>query len=270
MFGMQRLLCVAGIATTTGTRPFIIGVAGGTASGKSALTAKVVDRLAASAVAITQDAFYRDLTPSELDDVSNYNFDAPGSVDVDKCIEILSAMKRGEGVRIPEYDFVTNSRKPPRYDRVIPEPPRIVVFEGILAFYDKRLRALYDLMIFVDVEADIRLARRIRRDIESRGRDLDGVLRQYVKFVKPAFDEFCAPTKVFADVIVPRGAENEVALDIIVNGIKQRTFRRSLHDGEEDVEDASSSSSEEVQRPRLRRFGAPDYDDEEEEEEEGN
>mmetsp|Transcript_14401 Transcript_14401/g.45400 ORF Transcript_14401/g.45400 Transcript_14401/m.45400 type:complete len:239 (-) Transcript_14401:90-806(-) len=208
------------------TRPFLIGVAGGTASGKTALTAKVVARLEEEAVSITQDSFYRDLLPSES--AASHNFDVPNAFDFELTYEVLAALRRGESnVRVPEYDFVANARA--SRDRVIPSAPRIVVFEGILALYDARLRDLFDLKIFVDADADVRLARRIRRDIETRGRDLDSVLRQYMATVKPSFDEFCLPTKRYADVIVPRGAENDKAIDLIVSGIRALDTRHRHH-----------------------------------------
>ncbi|KAJ1449093.1 Phosphoribulokinase/uridine kinase [Pelagophyceae sp. CCMP2097] len=201
----------------------MIGVAGGTASGKTALTEKIVQQLGeAEAVCITMDSFYRDLTPLELERVEDYNFDVPEAFDFEQCYQVLSALRRGDrGVRIPEYDFVANARRPPTCDTVLGEP-NIVVFEGILALYDRRLCDLFDVKIFVDADADVRLARRIRRDIAARGRDVDGVLRQYERFVKPSFDDFCFPTKRNADVVVPRGAENNIAIDLIVHGIRER------------------------------------------------
>lgn len=206
-------------ALAANSRPFMIGVAGGTASGKTALTEKLVDRLDASAVSITQDSFYRDLSPSEC--ASQYNFDNPAAFDFESTYDVLTKLRRGEkDVCVPCYDFVANARM--AESRLLTDSPSIVVFEGILALYDQRLRDLFDLRIFVDADPDIRLARRIRRDIESRGRDLDSVLTRYLTFVKPSFDDFCYPTKRYADVVVPRGAENVVAIDLIVSGIKQR------------------------------------------------
>lgn len=201
------------------SRPFMIGVAGGTASGKTALTEKLVNKLDASAVSITQDSFYRDLLPTES--ASHYNFDVPGAFDFELSYEVLRKLRRGEtDVEVPCYDFVANARSG---HSLVRNSPSIVVFEGILALYDQRLRDLFDLRIFVDADPDIRLARRIRRDIESRGRDLDSVLTRYLTFVKPSFDDFCYPTKRYADVVVPRGAENTVAIDLIVSGIKLRS-----------------------------------------------
>ena len=220
-------------ATEPALRPLIIGVAGGTASGKSALTAKVVEQLNAEGediVSITQDSFYRDLTADELSRVHEINFDAPSAFNFDECRRVLSQLKGGvAGVRIPQYDFVTNARCPPAMDRVIDGVPRIVVFEGILALWDARLRDQYDIKLFVDADSDVRLARRIKRDIACRGRDLDGVLAQYLRFVKPAFDEFILPTKAHADVVIPKGAENAVAIDLLVRGIRERTMERAAN-----------------------------------------
>lgn len=210
--------------------PLIIGIAGGTASGKSALTAKVVAQLATDkSVSITQDSFYRDLATDELARVDEYNFDVPAAFDFDQCERVLAALKRGEaGVRIPDYDFVANARRPRRDDHVLRGVPRIVIFEGILALYDERLRRHMDIKVFVDADSDVRLARRIKRDIAVRGRSMESVLHQYERFVKPAFDEFVLPTKQFADVVVPRGAENRVAIDLLVQGIRARTLEREL------------------------------------------
>ncbi|KAH8064386.1 hypothetical protein JL722_1251 [Aureococcus anophagefferens] len=145
-------------------RPLIIGVAGGTASGKTALTERVVEQLnGEDIVSITQDSFYRDLSDGQLARVADINFDAPAAFDFDHCVDVLARLRRGEaGVRVPTYDF-------------------------------------FDIKIFVDADPDVRLARRIKRDIAC-GRDLDGVLAQYMTFVKPAFDEFILPTKAHADV----------------------------------------------------------------------
>jgi uridine kinase len=210
-------------------RPLIIGVAGGTASGKTALTERVVEQLnGEDIVSITQDSFYRDLSDDQLARVADINFDAPAAFDFDHCVDVLARLRRGEaGVRVPTYDFVANARRPAREDVVVGGVPRIVVFEGILALWDARLRDQFDIKIFVDADPDVRLARRIKRDIACRGRDLDGVLAQYMTFVKPAFDEFILPTKAHADVVIPRGAENAVAIDLLVRGIRERTMERA-------------------------------------------
>lgn len=210
-------------------QPLVVGVAGGTASGKSALTARVVEQLApVDSLSITQDSFYRDLAPDELARVDEINFDVPAAFDFDQCERVLAALRRGEaGVRVPDYDFVANARRPPCDDYVVSGVPKIVIFEGILALYDARLRRHMDLKVFVDADADVRLARRIKRDIAVRGRSLESVIFQYETFVKPAFDEFVLPTKRYADVVVPRGAENVVAIDLLVRGIRERSLEHA-------------------------------------------
>ena len=212
-------------------QPLVVGVAGGTASGKTALTKNIVEQLgaeAASVASITQDSFYRDLTSEEMARIEEINFDVPEAFDFEEIESVLTALKRGDtSVRVPTYDFVANARRPPSNDIILQDSPRVVFFEGILALHSERLRDLMDLKIFVDADADVRLARRIRRDVAERGRDVDGVLRAYEQFVKPAFDEFVLPTKRHADVVVPRGAENAVAIDLLVRGIRERTLERS-------------------------------------------
>lgn len=212
-------------------QPLVVGVAGGTASGKTALTANIVELLgaeAASVASITQDSFYRDLTVDEMARIEEINFDVPEAFDFGEIEAVLTALKRGDSsVRVPTYDFVANALRPRAEDVVLTESPRVVFFEGILALHSPRLRELMDLKIFVDADADVRLARRIRRDVAERGRDVDGVLRAYETFVKPAFDEYVMPTKRHADVVVPRGAESAVAIDLLVRGIRERTLERS-------------------------------------------
>lgn len=203
--------------------PFCIGVAGATASGKSSVVARVVERVSSdSVVAITQDCFYRDLLPEEreLAYASNYNFDHPNAFDFEHQIRVMQQLRTGlaESVAVPSYDFSTHSRLGSEHNQII-QSPRIVIFEGILALHDARLRALFDMKIFVDADPDVRLARRIRRDMCSRGRDLSGILQQYEQFVKPSTETFVLPTKSYADVVVPRGAENTVAIDLIANHI---------------------------------------------------
>jgi uridine kinase len=213
-------------------KPFCIGVAGATASGKSSVVAKVIERVASRHVAaITQDCFYRNLSPEERAqaDASDYNFDHPNAFDFDHQIQELRAGARD--VSVPTYDFRTHSRLGSDHDQHIHQP-QIVIFEGILALHDPRLRSLFDMKIFVDVEADVRLARRIRRDMASRGRDLSGILQQYEQFVKPSTETFVLPTKAHADVIVPRGAENTVAIDVIARHINSLLAPTSPDEGD--------------------------------------
>lgn len=169
-------------------------------------------------VLICMDSFYKPLTKDQQVRAhqSRYNFDHPDAFDFDLLLETLKKLKNGEDVHIPHYDFVTHSRLA-TYDVIT--KPEIILFEGIFALYDERIRNQMDMKVFVDTDDDLRLARRIRRDITERGRDVNGVLDQYERFVKPAYDEFIAPTKRYADVILPRGKANRVGIEVIVNYI---------------------------------------------------
>jgi len=210
--------------------PFIIGVSGGTASGKTSVCEMIVTELKDARVAtISLDSFYRPLTPEERENVSEYNFDHPNAFDFELTIEIVKLLREGnKRVDIPVYDFVTHSRFT---DQAIPVyAADIIIFEGILVFYMKEVRDYFDMKIFVDADPDTRLARRIVRDINHRGRDLMGVLRQYEKFVKPAFEDYILPTKKYADVIIPRGADNKVAINLIVQHIQSKLDNNSSKD----------------------------------------
>jgi uridine kinase len=204
--------------------PVMIGVAGGTASGKSTVCKIIMDQLGQSemnnldkqVVSLSQDSFYRELNPQEsiLATKGKFNFDHPDAFDNDLMEQCLKDIIQGRPTKVPVYDFKTNSRVPGEFTTIYPSD--VVLVEGILIFYYTKMRDLFNLKLFVDTDPDTRLARRVLRDIKERGRDLDHVLVQYTNLVKPAFEEFCIPTKKFADVIVPRGAENTVAIDLIV------------------------------------------------------
>eukprot|EP00092_Neocalanus_flemingeri_P015527 GFUD01016808.1.p1 GENE.GFUD01016808.1~~GFUD01016808.1.p1 ORF type:complete len:241 (-),score=64.79 GFUD01016808.1:119-841(-) len=203
--------------------PFLIGVAGGTASGKTTVCAKLMETLGQNemssvekeVVSLSQDSFYRELSHQEIAKAEKgmFNFDHPDAFDHQLMETVMQSILSGKPTKVPVYDFKTHSRVPGVFTTIYPSD--VVLVEGILVFYYATLRDLFDLKLFVDTDPDTRLARRVLRDIEERGRDLDQVLHQYTTLVKPAFEEFCIPTKKFADVIVPRGAENTVALDLI-------------------------------------------------------
>lgn len=204
-------------------RCFIIGVAGGTASGKTTVCKCIIDNLGDNnmnnrVVILSQDSFYKPLTPEEkaLAVKGKYNFDHPNSFDTELMLEKILEIRAGKTVEIPVYDFVNHCRSHETY-KVCPSD--IILIEGILVLYIKELRQLMDMKLFVDTDSDIRLSRRVQRDIETRGRKLENVLTQYTEFVKPAFEEFCLPTKKYADVIIPRGGENKVAIGLIVQHI---------------------------------------------------
>ncbi|CAG9535259.1 unnamed protein product [Cercopithifilaria johnstoni] len=215
--GFERL-------TTTTKVPFIIGVAGGTASGKSSVCSRIMEKLGKAherrVVTISQDSFYRNLTAEETKKANRgeFNFDHPDAIEYALMISVLHKMRRGESVIIPKYDFYTNSRSK---DSDVIESADVIIVEGILILYDQELRNLFDMKLFVDADSDDRLARRVHRDTEERGRSLSQVLHQYLNLVKPAFEEFCLPTKKYADVIIPRGADNTVAIDLILHHIHE-------------------------------------------------
>ncbi|XP_066964611.1 uridine-cytidine kinase 2 isoform X3 [Macrobrachium rosenbergii] len=170
-------------------------------------------------VCISQDSFYRPLTPEESSKALKglFNFDHPDAFDNELILKTLRQILDGKICKIPNYDFVTNSRLE---STTTLYPADVVLFEGILMFYQPEIRSHFHMKLFVDSDADTRLARRVMRDTRDRARNLEHVLNQYTNLVKPAFEEFCLPTKKFADVIIPRGAENTVAIDLIVQHIR--------------------------------------------------
>jgi len=216
-------------------RPFMIGVAGGTASGKSTVCEKirhlVVNEDAENGrqiITLSQDSFYRDLTAKESDQAKKgmFNFDHPDAFDHQLMVKCLKDIKECRSTQVPLYDFKTNSRVEGEFTVI--HPSDVVLLEGILVFYYKEVRDLFDMKLFVDTDADTRLARRVLRDIEERGRDLENVLFQYTNLVKPAFEEFCMPTKKHADVIIPRGADNTVAVELVAQHIKDIIYKRKI------------------------------------------
>jgi len=172
------------------------------------------------------DSFYRELTKDELSNVTNHNFDHPDAFDWTLLYNTLDTLAKGKSVEIPTYDFTTHSRTKEVSQSIHGSLSEIVIIEGILLFQPQKIREIFDMKLFVDTDADTRLARRVRRDISERGRSLDSVLNQYERFVKPAFDQFILPTKKYADVIIPRGSSNTVAIDVIVVHIRQKLSQR--------------------------------------------
>ncbi|KAK4851172.1 hypothetical protein QYF36_012941 [Acer negundo] len=208
-------------------QPFVIGVAGGAASGKTTVCDMIIQQLHDQRVVlVNQDSFYHNLTEEELARVHEYNFDHPDAFDTDQLLSSMEKLRHGKAVDISNYDFKSykNNVFPAR--RV--NPSDVILLEGILIFHDPRVRELMNMKIFVDTDADVRLARRIRRDTVEKGRDIGTVLDQYSKFVKPAFDDFILPTKKYADIIIPRGGDNHVAIDLIVQHIRTKLGQHDL------------------------------------------
>lgn len=196
----------------------VVGIAGGTGSGKTTVARTITAALPVESVAMIEyDAYYRDRPDLTPDERSQQNFDHPDALDSDLLVEHLSALKAGKRVEIPIYDFKTHHRR--TESRPI-EPAPVIIVEGILVFVDPRIRERLDMKIFVDTDSDIRAFRRIRRDMEHRGRTFDSIREQYYRTVRPMHLQFVEPSKRWADLIIPEGGNNRVALDLIIAKLK--------------------------------------------------
>ena len=195
-------------------RPFVIGVAGGTCSGKTTVAERLVDLVGTDRLAlIRQDAYYIDRTHQAFDDRARANYDHPDAFDWDLMNQQLAALLAGQTIPLPGYDYADHNRSK---DVVMVAPAPIVVFEGILALYDASLRDLFDLSVFVDTDSDVRLIRRLQRDVRDRGRTPDSIMNQYMTTVRPSHIQFIEPSKRYADVIIPEGGHNDRALDVLL------------------------------------------------------
>lgn len=213
---------------TQSKEAFVIGLCGGSASGKTTVANKIIEALDVPwVVLLSMDSFYKVLSPEEqaLAASNDYNFDHPGAFDFQLLVTTLRKLKQGKSVKIPVYDFTTHGRQK-EWKNVY--GASVIIFEGIMAFADKELLQLLDMKIFVDTDSDIRLVRRLKRDITERGRDIEGVIKQYNKFVKPAFEQYIEPTMRLADIVVPRGGGNMVAIDLIVQHVHSQLEEREL------------------------------------------
>lgn len=196
----------------------IIGVAGGSGSGKTTVANNLVKAFKAEdAVLVEQDAYYRELLNMSIEEKANVNFDHPDSIEFELLRKHLEMLKEGKSIDRPIYDFTTHSRKE---GAVRINSSKIIIVEGILIFAVPEIRELLDVKIFVDTDADEMVLRRIERDMNERGRSFESVKNQYLTTVKPMFLEFCEPSKRYADVIIPRGGENKVAIDMIISNLK--------------------------------------------------
>jgi len=194
--------------------PLVVGIAGGTGSGKTTVARAITRALPEAAVAsVEHDAYYRDRPDLTEDERASLNYDHPDSLESELLVEHLDVLRAGGAVEVPIYDFKTHRRGADR--RLLPARP-IIIVEGILVFVEEALRARLDLKIFVDTDADIRVFRRIRRDMEQRGRTFDAIREQYYRTVRPMHLQFVEPSKRWADVIIPEGGDNRVALDLII------------------------------------------------------
>ncbi|MBU3927035.1 MAG: uridine kinase [Bacteroidetes bacterium] len=204
----------------------IIGIAGGSGSGKTTVVNKIIEALPQNSVAlIPQDAYYYDNGHLSQEEKLQINFDHPNSIEFDLLVEHLNALKQGKTIQLPIYSYVTCARS----GETIPvAPKRVVIVEGILILGNARLRKLLDIKMFVATDSDNRLMRIIRRDVQERGRNYNDALTHYEKFVKPMHIQFIEPTKLYADLIIPQGGENKVAIDMLVSRIKMNLGDRHL------------------------------------------
>lgn len=219
LFNLDELIplpghCHYNLSMIKHQHPLVIGIAGGTGSGKTTVAFEILEQVGKDIVSyVPHDAYYKDLSKLPENQRTTINFDHPNSLDTDLMIAHVKKLKGGEGVELPVYDFTKHTRT----KKTVHVPPNpVIIVEGILIFGDARLRDLFDVKLFVDTDADIRLIRRISRDITERGRSVESVLEQYQKTVRPMHLEFVEPSKRYADVIIPEGGFNEVALDMVI------------------------------------------------------
>lgn len=194
----------------------IIGIAGGTGSGKTTLTLRLKERFGDDVSILYHDNYYKSHSDMPYEARTKLNYDHPDAFDTPRMIADLEALRRGEAIQSPTYDYTIHDRA---RETVEVRPTKVVVVEGILIFENRTLRDLMDIKIFVDTDADVRILRRIIRDVKQRGRSLDSVVEQYLTTVKPMHEQFVEPSKRYADVIVPEGGENLVALMMIIQRI---------------------------------------------------
>ena len=194
-------------------RPIIIGVTGGSGSGKTSISRAILDQFPNHSIMMLEhDSYYKNQDNLVFEERLHTNYDHPFAFDTDLLIEHLEQLRRFETIEKPVYDYVRHTRSA---EVILQEPKEVIILEGILILEDERLRNLMDIKIYVETDDDIRIIRRIKRDMEERGRTLDSVIDQYLSVVKPMYHQFIEPTKRYADVIVPEGGANYVAIDLI-------------------------------------------------------
>ncbi|EFA89771.1 uridine kinase [Peptoniphilus lacrimalis] len=199
-------------------KTLLIGISGGTGSGKSTVTKKLVELIKEENVAvIEEDSYYKDQSNISFEERVKTNYDHPFAFDNKLLIEHLKDLKSGKSIEKPLYDFELHNRKK---ETLLVEAKEVVILEGILILSEEEIRALLDIKVFVDTDSDVRIIRRILRDIKERGRSLDSVIYQYMKTVRPAHLQFIEPSKKYADIIIPEGGYNDVAIDLIYQKIK--------------------------------------------------
>ncbi len=196
------------------TQPLVIGIAGASGSGKTTLASSILDAIGRDKIAfLPHDAYYRDQAELSYAERLKINYDHPDSLETDLLIKHIIALKAGKPVKRPVYDYIQHTRST---DFVTIEPCQIIMVEGILIFWEAKLRKIFDMKVFVETDSDICFIRRLTRDIEERGRTVESVVNQYLTTVRPSYIDFVEPSKRFADVIIPEGGKNTVALDMVI------------------------------------------------------
>lgn len=199
-------------------KPIFIGISGGSGSGKTTIVNRIYSEVPEKSISIIEhDAYYKDQSHITYDERCKTNYDHPFAFDTDLFVEHIKDLKNGQIIEKPIYDYEIHNRKK---EKIIIEPKEIIIVEGLLVFYEERIRDLLDIKIFVDTDADIRIMRRIMRDMKDRGRSLDSIIAQYINTVRPAHEQFIEPSKKYADIIVTEGGNNLVAVDLMVTKIK--------------------------------------------------
>lgn len=207
-------------------KPVVIGVAGGSGSGKTSVTKAIYDSFKSQSILmIEQDYYYKDQSHLPMEERLKTNYDHPLAFDNDLLIEHIQKLLRHEAINKPVYDYAIHTRSS---EVVHVEPKDVIILEGILILEDERLRNLMDIKLYVDTDADLRIIRRLLRDIKERGRSMDSVIEQYVNVVRPMHNQFIEPTKRYADVIIPEGGHNHVAIDLMVTKIQTILEQKSF------------------------------------------
>lgn len=199
-------------------KPFIIGIAGGTGSGKTTVSKKIVKHFGSDIIYLQHDSYYRDHSDLSFEERQKINYDHPDSLETELLIKHIYTLQSGKSISVPVYDFTQHNRTK---QTILIRPKKIIIVEGILVFADESLKKLMDLKIFIDTDADIRLGRRIVRDIHERGRTLEFSLHQYLTQSKPMHEAFVEPSKRYADLIIPEGGNNSVAIRTLIHTIEQ-------------------------------------------------
>ena len=214
---------------TAQQRPIIIGVAGGSGSGKTTVCNKIVEYFSGKSIAMLEhDSYYRDQSDISFEERLETNYDHPFAFDTDLMVEHLKKLQNNEDIEVPVYDYAKHTRS----DKTIPVESRdVIIVEGILILEDERLRDLMDIKIYVDTTADLRIIRRIQRDMQERGRSLDSVIDQYMSVVREMHDQFVEPSKKYADIIIPEGGHNKVAIDLVITKIRMILHERAIANG---------------------------------------